>query len=210
MYDATSGDLLADLPVGAMSNQVVAWHPDGERLAVAGSDPRIQIWNVAAKRKVATLEGHVQHVPALTFHPDGDLLASHSWDGMLRLWDPSTGRPLLQLAPPSATVRNSARDGRWLGVAWHGEQADLLEVTPNREYRTLVSSAGAGMAATTAATSARTVACWPWAWTQAPVCGTCAAAGSSPRCPQGPPMFSSTARRGQGGPVRPDSPRWRS
>ena len=35
-------------------------------------------------------------------------------------------------------------DGRWLGVAWHGEQAQLLEVTPTREYRTLVSSLGAG------------------------------------------------------------------
>src|SRR5262249_53483432 len=35
-------------------------------------------------------------------------------------------------------------DGRWLGVAWDGERADLLEVTPTREYRTLVSSAGAG------------------------------------------------------------------
>ena len=35
-------------------------------------------------------------------------------------------------------------DGRWLGVAWHGEQAELLEVTPSREYRTLVSSEGAG------------------------------------------------------------------
>ena len=31
-------------------------------------------------------------------------------------------------------------DGRWLGVARHGEQAELLEVTPSREYRTLVSS----------------------------------------------------------------------
>ena len=27
VYDAASGALLADLPVGAMSNQVVAWHP---------------------------------------------------------------------------------------------------------------------------------------------------------------------------------------
>ena len=97
VYDAASGALLTDLPVGAMSDQVVAWHPDGERLAVAGSDPRIQIWNVAAKRKVATLEGHAQQVTELTFHPDGGLLASHAWDGVLRLWDPSTGRPLLQL-----------------------------------------------------------------------------------------------------------------
>jgi tetratricopeptide (TPR) repeat protein/WD40 repeat protein len=38
-------------------------------------------------------------------------------------------------------------DGQWLAAALHAEQAQLLEVTPNREYRTLVSSAGAGVGA---------------------------------------------------------------
>ena len=77
VYDATNGKLVAE-PAGRVRSieQVVAWHPDGDRLAVAGSDPRIQIWDVAAKRKLATLEGHVQQVTCLSFHPDGDLLAS--------------------------------------------------------------------------------------------------------------------------------------
>jgi predicted nucleic acid-binding protein len=60
IYDPTDGTLVTDLPVGPIGQQVVAWHPHGDRLAVAGSDPRIQIWDVAAKRKLATLEGHVQ------------------------------------------------------------------------------------------------------------------------------------------------------
>jgi serine/threonine protein kinase/WD40 repeat protein len=142
VYDAASGALLTDLPVGAMSGQVVAWHPDGERLAVAGSDPRIRIWNVAAKRLVATLEGHAQQVTTMTFHPDGELLASHGWDGQLLLWHPSSGRQLMRLTSVSAP--HFSADGRWLGVAWDGDRADLLEVTPTREYRTLVSSVGAG------------------------------------------------------------------
>jgi WD40 repeat protein len=142
VYDAASGALLTDLPVGAMSSQVVAWHPDGERLAVAGSDPRIQLWNVSAKRKVATLEGHAQRVTTVTFHPDGELLASHGWDGQLLLWHPSSGRQLMRLTAVSAP--HFSADGRWLGVTWDGDRADLLEVTPTREYRTLVSSEGAG------------------------------------------------------------------
>jgi serine/threonine protein kinase/WD40 repeat protein len=144
VYDAAIGALLADLPVGAMSNQVVAWHPDGERLAVAGSAPRIEIWNVAAKRKLATLEGHVQDVPELTFHPEGSLLASHSWDGTLRLWDAATGRPLLQLPLAAGALSRFSGDGRWLGGIPSGERTELLEVTPSREYRTIVSSAGVG------------------------------------------------------------------
>src|SRR5207237_5927856 len=31
VYDAASGTLLTDLPVGATSKQVVAWDPDGDR-----------------------------------------------------------------------------------------------------------------------------------------------------------------------------------
>ena len=140
--DSESGAILADLNVGAMSNQVVAWHPDGDRLAVAGTDPRIQIWNVAAKRKVATLEGHTQYVAVLTFHPDGELLASHGWDGQLLLWHPASGRQLMRLISVSAPQFSA--DGRLLGVEWRGGRAHRLEVTPAREYRTLVSSAGAG------------------------------------------------------------------
>jgi eukaryotic-like serine/threonine-protein kinase len=142
VYDAEDGTLLADLPVGAMHAQVVAWHPDGERLAVAGSDPRIQIWDVAARRQVAILAGHVQNVTELTFHPEGGLVASYSWDGVLRLWDPATGRPLLQLPLTIEGRLRFSGDGRWLGAVLHGEQAELLEVTPSREYRTLMSSAG--------------------------------------------------------------------
>jgi eukaryotic-like serine/threonine-protein kinase len=143
IYDSAQGSHIADLPVGAMNDQVVAWHPDGARLAVAGSDPRIQIWDVTTQRKLATLEGHVEHVKVLSFHPTRGLLASRSWDAVLRLWDPATGRQLMQL-PLAATLRFSST-GQWLGCLSQGSEAvQLLEVTPSREYRTIVSSLGAG------------------------------------------------------------------
>jgi serine/threonine protein kinase/WD40 repeat protein len=135
VYESTTGELVASLPVGPIRGQVVAWHPDGARLAVGGSDPRIQIWNVPGKRKLATLEGHIQQVVQLTFHPRTDLLASTSRDGFVRLWDPATGRQLLHFSAP--VVCRLSVDGRYLGLARHGEQAKLVEVTPTREYRTL-------------------------------------------------------------------------
>src|SRR5262249_49096932 len=140
VFDAATGTLLTDLRVGGMDEPVVAWHPDGQRLAVTGSDPRIQIWNVPVKRKVATLEGHTQFVAALTFPPKRELLVSHGWDGNMLLWQPSTGRQLMRLS--SVNAPRFSADGRWLGVMWDGDRADRLEVTPSREYRTLVSSAG--------------------------------------------------------------------
>jgi serine/threonine protein kinase/WD40 repeat protein len=140
VHNAQSGKLVARFPVGPIVRQVVAWHPDGERLAVAGSDPRIQIWNVPAASKIATLEGHLQEVMILDFHPGGSLLVSNSWDGTARLWDPATGRQLLHF---SGTARcDFSRDGRWLGLARNGEQTQLLEVAPTREFRTLSFGAG--------------------------------------------------------------------
>jgi serine/threonine protein kinase/WD40 repeat protein len=142
IYESVSGALLTELPVGEMINQVVAWHPAGDRLAVAGSNPRIQIWDVAAKRKAATLAGHVQNVTELTFHSDGELLASHGWDGIVILWNPSSGRQLLSL--PSAGEPQFSPDGRHLAITRPDDRADLFEVTPVREYRTLVNSGHAG------------------------------------------------------------------
>jgi WD40 repeat protein len=43
IYDADNGGHLADLPTGASSLTIVAWHPEGNLLATGGSDPRIQI-----------------------------------------------------------------------------------------------------------------------------------------------------------------------
>jgi WD40 repeat protein len=142
-FDPTADGVLANLAVGSMQETVVAWHSDGKRLAAAGSNPQIQIWDVPAKRRLAVLTGHVQQVTCLSFHPDGGLLASGSWDGVLRLWQPSTGRPLMQM-PLSSLARFSV-DGRWLGPVWPGDQQyQLLEVASTPEYRTIVSSLGAG------------------------------------------------------------------
>jgi WD40 repeat protein len=143
IYDTAQGGHVADLPVGCMTWQVVAWHPDGTRLAVAGSDPRIQIWDVAKQRRLATLEGHVELVSVLSFHPDGSLLASTSHEGVVRLWDPATGRQLMQL-PLNGDPRFSS-SGQYLGHIWQGgDRLQLLEVTASPEYRTIVSSLGAG------------------------------------------------------------------
>lgn len=151
IYDTTTGTRRKELNVGSISDQVVAWHPDGERLAISGSDPRIHIWNVATGRKLAILEGHAKLVSTLTFHPDGSLLVSHSWDGLLRFWDPATGRPLLQLPVAISGYPRFSRDGQWVAGAIASGRIELLEVAPSREYRTLVSSIGFGKGAYTPA-----------------------------------------------------------
>jgi serine/threonine protein kinase/WD40 repeat protein len=138
IYNADDGGHLTDLPTGASSQTIVAWHPEGNLLATGGSDPRIQIWDVKALRKLAVLEGHVQQVTSLTFHPGGDLLVSSAWDGPARLWQPSPGRLLMRLSFP-AWISFSSEGGRWAGVlSPSNHQTQLWGIVQSQEYHTFL------------------------------------------------------------------------
>jgi WD40 repeat protein len=66
----------------------VAFHPDGSRLAPAGRDGAVWLWDVARGEAVARLTGHKSYAWSLAFSPDGATLASGSGDGTVHLWIP--------------------------------------------------------------------------------------------------------------------------
>jgi WD40 repeat protein len=68
---------------------------DGQRLASAGMDGTITLWDAATGQEVMTLRGHGAAVTAVTFGPDGNRLVSGSMDGDARIWDatPLPGQP---------------------------------------------------------------------------------------------------------------------
>jgi WD40 repeat protein/serine/threonine protein kinase len=64
-----------------------AFHPDGTRLATAGRDRAIWLWDLARGEEVARLAGHTSYVWSLAWSPDGATLVSGSGDSTIRLWD---------------------------------------------------------------------------------------------------------------------------
>jgi WD40 repeat protein len=68
-----------------------AFSPDGRRIASAGGDRAVKLWDAETGRCVATLEGHRDSVTDCVFSPDGRRLVSGSRDETLKLWDVETG-----------------------------------------------------------------------------------------------------------------------
>jgi serine/threonine protein kinase/WD40 repeat protein/Tfp pilus assembly protein PilF len=144
IYDVGSGARITELSLGARRlASPVAWHPDGKRLAFGCTDSRACVMDVAARRVVLVVEGHVQHVWEVAFDASGDLLFTNSWDGTTRVWHTGTGSQLL-VRPVSFGLKPLSRSGGRMGHLLHGNQVQLLEIAPGREYRTLVSSLGPG------------------------------------------------------------------
>ena len=67
----------------------IAWHPDGKRVALAGT--YIHLWDAVEKIKLKTLPGHDNWINCLAFHPDGNQLASCANEPQVKLWNLDTG-----------------------------------------------------------------------------------------------------------------------
>ena len=63
------------------------FHPDGRRIASAGRDRAVWLWDPESDQDVAHLSGHTSYIWSLAFSPDGKTLVSGSGDGTVRLWD---------------------------------------------------------------------------------------------------------------------------
>ncbi|CAN5278082.1 hypothetical protein BH10PLA2_BH10PLA2_07200 [soil metagenome] len=86
----------------------VAFHPDGTRLATAGRDGAVWLWDPVRGEEVMRLAGHKAYVWSLAFSPDGTTLASGSGDTTVRLWDTAPLKTRFQARREAAALKPEA------------------------------------------------------------------------------------------------------
>jgi eukaryotic-like serine/threonine-protein kinase len=141
----------------------VAWHPDGQRIAIAGGNGdrfTVEVWNTQNGQKYPLPFG-LEYIAA-AFSSDGRYLVTGRGDGVVEVWDARDGQKIGVLGTHLGAVRgirfSPEREGRFLASAgvdgavklWDATRLGEIEKTgsqkPIRTFPAHVPGAGLNVA----------------------------------------------------------------
>jgi WD40 repeat protein len=119
-------------------NAVVA-APDGRRLASAGTDQMVRVWETASGKELLTLKGHTGEVYSVAVSPDGTRIASASADKSVKVWDAERGIELftLQGHPEAVYCVAFSPDGKRIASAGQDKTVRVWNAATAKEILTL-------------------------------------------------------------------------
>ncbi len=142
VWDAASGERLFTLPTEDVIRNLVAFSPDGLRIAVAAAyGPLVMVWDIRSGTPVASLRRAIDskhldttHASAFAFGPEG-IIAIGNADGSVTLWNSAGKSPPRTLAAHEQWVLALAvsRDGRLVASGCKDGTIKLIDVATGAE-----------------------------------------------------------------------------
>jgi len=96
------------------------WAPNGQRIASAGFDQTVQVWDALTGDNVLIYHGHSDQVETVAWSLDGRYLASGGKDNTVQVWDASTG---------ALVITYTNHTGHVLGVAWSPDNGRIASAS---------------------------------------------------------------------------------
>jgi WD40 repeat protein len=98
----------------------LAFSPDGTRLASAGDDGQFKIWDIAAGKEVAGIEGAATHKNEVRFTPDGKTAITVGAQSCVLVIDVASGKAKPSIAveklPGGVTALDLSPDGKTVAI----------------------------------------------------------------------------------------------
>jgi WD40 repeat protein len=122
-WDAMTGQPIRAVEAHAGWVRALAVLPEGSRVASAGDDMQVRLWETASGRLIASFVGHARQTPqghvsalyGLAVSPDGRHLASGDRAGVVCIWETETGKLSQRFEIPALYTYDARQRQRSIG-----------------------------------------------------------------------------------------------
>ena len=117
----------------------VDYSPDGKRVASAGFDNSVRVWDSKTGESIHVLSQHLGPVTSVRFSPDGTLIASSSHDATVKIWNAATGELVDSWEENEEGIGAVAfsPDGKFLAAASSDKTVVIWNVENGKKVTTL-------------------------------------------------------------------------
>ncbi|MCP3975546.1 MAG: protein kinase [bacterium] len=155
VWNAATGELLTRIDVtpaaadpdasGISQVWSVRFSPNGSRLATAGEDGFVRIWDIASAAEALTIVAHTAPAQDIAWFADGERLVSAGDDGDAAVWDAVTGARLGRRLSHDAGLRSVALSSDEASIVTAGVSGEVHLWDAGSLSRTTVMSGHPGL-----------------------------------------------------------------